>query len=187
MSNSNDNRPKAGTIFDRPSDHEVKQFVQGKFTVEFFPEGYILLNRELATGYHPALEILLQQIPADEIDLRLSVIAHYLGIVLDGTYTIEARSELCAIMSGRLELCREFAAAQTVAPISAETKDNYVATPEQQGQSTDGNSVSTISSANQIVGNFPTQRFIWPEDEDDYRDPALDLDTKDEDPGKTGD
>jgi hypothetical protein len=170
MSNSNDNRPKAGTIFDRPSDHEVKQFVQGKFTVEFFPEGYILLNRELATGYHPALEILLQQIPADEIDLRLSVIAHYLGIVLDGTYTIEARSELCAIMSGRLELCREFAAAQTIHQ-SSSVSETIVCSDaiEQKQEDGDGNSVLPLR-----VGTFPSQRFTWPEGEIGFPSTTLD-------------
>lgn len=109
------------TIFDRPSDHEIRKFMQGKYQVELFPEGYILLNRELATGYHPALEALLAPQPADEVDVRLSIIAHYLGIVLDGTYTLEARSELCAIMSGRLELIREYPLAQSIQPYGGES------------------------------------------------------------------
>jgi len=135
-----------GTIFDRPSDHEIRKFVQGKFNVEMFPEGYILLNRELATGYHPKLELLLSQFPVDEIDLRLSVIAHYLGIVLDGAYTLEARSELCAIMSGRLEVIREYPLAQSIQPYSGETLGPIGGTPINEA----------IEAAEK---EFPTERY----------------------------
>lgn len=137
----------SGTIFDRPSDHEIRKFVQGKFNVEMFPEGYILLNRELATGYHPKLEILLSGFPTDETDLRLSVIAHFLGIVLDGAYTLEARSELCAIMSGRLELIREYPLAQSIQPYSGGSVGPIGGTPINE----------RIETAEK---DFPTEQFL---------------------------
>lgn len=90
-----------------PGDHDVKSWMLGKFTVEMFPEGYIALNKELATGYHPKLESNLNNYPVDEIDIRLATIATYCGIVMDGMYTIQSRSELCAILAGRLELLRD--------------------------------------------------------------------------------
>lgn len=136
-----------GTIFDRPSDHEIRKFVQGKFNLEFFPEGYILLNRELATGYHPALEMLLAPQPADEVDIRLSIIAHYLGIVLNGAYTIEARSELCAIMSGRLELIREYPLSQSIQPYSEGSLGPIGGTPINQ----------RIEAAEK---DFPTELYV---------------------------
>ena len=60
----------------------------GKYKFQMFPEGYIALNRELSTGLHPKLEKLLQQQPADEIDIKLAQIAAYCSVILDGTYTI---------------------------------------------------------------------------------------------------
>lgn len=85
--------------------------------IEFFPEGYIALNKELATGLHPALEKRLSAYPADEIDLKLAAIAHYCSILLDGTYTIEAREKLCFILAGRLEVLREIPIAQKILPL----------------------------------------------------------------------
>lgn len=147
----------SGTIFDRPSDHEIRKFIQGKFTVEFFPEGYILLNRELATGYHPALEILLSGLPTDEVDLRLSVIAHYLGIILDGAYTLEARSELCAIMSGRLEVIREYPLAQSIQPYSGGSVGPIGGTPINEA----------IDAAEK---DFPTEQFAIAEISSDLQE-----------------
>lgn len=95
-------------------DHSIQKSQLGKFTIEMFPEGYILLNQELATNYHPALEKLLSVIPVDEIDIRLSVIAHYCGVILDGDYTLESRSQLCATLSGRLFYLREYPEAQII-------------------------------------------------------------------------
>lgn len=132
------------------TDHEIRKFVQGKFNVEMFPEGYILLNRELATGYHPKLELLLSQLPVDEVDLRLSVIAHYLGIVLDGAYTLEARSELCAIVSGRLELIREYPLAQSIQPYSGGSVGPLGGTPINEKIERDEK-------------DFPTERYFPPE------------------------
>lgn len=85
--------------------------------IEFFPEGYIALNAELATGFHPKLATLLGEQPADEIDLKLSIIAHYCAVLLDGTYTIEERDKLCHILVGRLTVLREFIPAQNIIAI----------------------------------------------------------------------
>lgn len=86
----------------------------GKFKFEMFPEGYIALNRELATGLHPKLEKLLANHPADETDVKLSEIALYCGVVLDATYTLAERDKLCFILAGRLEVMREVPAAQII-------------------------------------------------------------------------
>ncbi len=79
----------------------------GKYILEFFPEGYIALNKELATGYHPTLEKLLAVHPSDEVDIRLAAIASYCSIILDGSYSIEERDKLCSVLAGRLEVLRE--------------------------------------------------------------------------------
>ncbi len=82
--------------------------------IEFFPDGYIALNQELATGYHPKLELLLSEQPSDEVDIKLSIIAHYCAVLLDGTYTLEERDKLCHILVGRLTVLRVFPEAQTI-------------------------------------------------------------------------
>jgi hypothetical protein len=79
----------------------------GKYTFQMFPEGYIALNRELATGFHPKLEKLLANHPVDEVDIKLAEIASHCLVVLDGTYTIAERDRLCFILAGRLEAIRE--------------------------------------------------------------------------------
>lgn len=79
----------------------------GKYKFEMFPEGYIALNKELATGLHPKLEKLLANHPADDVDVKLSEIALYCAVVLDATYTLAERDKLCFILAGRLEAMRE--------------------------------------------------------------------------------
>lgn len=86
-------------------------------TIEFFPDGYIALNAELATGLHPKLEKFLSEQPVDEVDLKLSIIAHYCAILLDGTYTLEARDKLCHILVGRLQVLREIGVPQEIISI----------------------------------------------------------------------
>lgn len=102
-----------------PGDHDIKSFALGKYTIEMFPEGYIALNKELATGYHPKLEYNLSNYPVGEIDIRLATIATYVGIVMDGAYTLESRSELCSILAGRLEMLRDLAAKHSVSTVLA--------------------------------------------------------------------
>jgi hypothetical protein len=93
---------------------EQKEFSLGKFTVQMFPEGYIALNRELATGLHPKLETLLNNHPVDEVDIRLLEICTYCSIVVDGEYTLAERDKLCFILAGRLEALRELPAPQII-------------------------------------------------------------------------
>ena len=96
-----------GILFKPHDDNQLKYDKRGKYTLEYFPEGYIALQRELATGLHPKLEKLLANHPADELDIRIAEIATYCQVALEGTYTIEERSNLCSILAGRLQLLRE--------------------------------------------------------------------------------
>lgn len=82
--------------------------------IEMFPDGYIALNQELASGFHPKLEAELGQYQVDDVDLKLARIASYCAILLDGTYTLEERDKLCHILVGRLLVLREFVPAQTI-------------------------------------------------------------------------
>ena len=86
---------------------EGKSWSNGKIRFEMFPEGFIALQKELATGLHPRLEKLLANHPADETDIKLSEIAAYCSVALDGTYTIAERDKLCFVLAGRLEVLRE--------------------------------------------------------------------------------
>lgn len=86
----------------------------GKLKFEFFPEGFIALNRELATGLHPKLEVLLAAQPVNEVDIRLAQIASYCQVVLDGSYSLAERDKLCFILAGRLEVLRELPSPQIV-------------------------------------------------------------------------
>lgn len=81
---------------------------------EYFPEGYIALQKELMTGLHPALERLLAKHPPNELDIRIAEIASYCKILLDGIYTIEERNKLCFILAGRLEVLREIPRPQII-------------------------------------------------------------------------
>lgn len=101
-----------GILFKPHEDNQLKYDKRGKFTLEYFPEGFIALQKELATGLHPKLEKLLANHPADELDIRIAEIASYCQVALDGAYTIEERSNLCSILVGRLELLREIGAAE---------------------------------------------------------------------------
>lgn len=88
-------------------------YTNGKVTFEFFPEGFIALNKELATGLHPKVEAQLAKLEND-VDIRLSALAAYVGIALDGTYTLPERDKLCFIIAGRLEVLREFPSPQII-------------------------------------------------------------------------
>ena len=88
-------------------DFAIKTYTAGKYIVEEFPVAYINLNRELVTQNHPKLLALLEGQAMSDLDVKLAIIAHYCGVVLDGTYTLAERAELCAILTGRLEMMRE--------------------------------------------------------------------------------
>lgn len=99
--------PGPGNNWNDGTEHSARQLKQGKMIVELIPEGFILLDRELATGYHPALYAKLKGIPQGELEEQLAAIAGYCGIVVDGTYTIQERSNLAAMCSGRLQVLRD--------------------------------------------------------------------------------
>jgi hypothetical protein len=93
---------------------EHQTFSNGKVRFEFFPEGFITLSKELATGLHPKLERLLANHPADETDIKLAEIAAYCAVALDATYTLAERDKLCYILAGRLEVLRELPSPQII-------------------------------------------------------------------------
>lgn len=96
-----------GILFKPHEDNQLKFDKRGRYTLEYFPEGFITLQRELATGLHPKLIKLLQNHPQGEIDTIIAEIATYCQVVLNGTYTLEERANLCAVLAGRLEVLRE--------------------------------------------------------------------------------
>lgn len=55
--------------------------------IEMWPEPVIELNKELATGYHPELETLLQTMPDQTFAERIAVICTHCKIAVDGLYT----------------------------------------------------------------------------------------------------
>lgn len=67
-----------------------------------FPQPYIELQRELATGLHVELEQILAGVAADELDMKLSHIAAYCGIILNDVYTLEDRIRLCELLLPKL-------------------------------------------------------------------------------------
>jgi len=92
----------------------MPNYSNGKYRIEFFPDGFIALNKELATGLHPKLEELLSKHPVDEVDIKLAEIALYCSVALDATYTLAERDKLCFILAGRLEALRELASPQNI-------------------------------------------------------------------------
>lgn len=84
--------------------------------LHFFPEGVILLNKELATGVHPKLEAILSKHDSNDWELRLADIAAYCDVVIDSYFVDEDLNKLCAILSGRLQVLRELPAAQIILP-----------------------------------------------------------------------
>ena len=80
----------------------------------FFPDGYIALNKELASGLHESLAVKLANHPVDEIDVKLAEIASHCSIALKGDYSLEERNKLCFILAGRLEVLRELPKSQTI-------------------------------------------------------------------------
>jgi hypothetical protein len=84
---------------------------------EYFPEGLIALQKELATGLHPQLEKLLANHPANEWEIKIAEIATYCGVLLDDTYHKEDFNKLGFILAGRLEVLREIPKAQNIIAI----------------------------------------------------------------------
>jgi hypothetical protein len=69
--------------------------------LEFFPESYIQLGREIA--HHPKLVSLLQQQEANEFEIRIAVVAAYCEVMLDGLYSPKDLEKLADILLKRLQ------------------------------------------------------------------------------------
>lgn len=72
-----------------------------KISLEFFPESYIALQREL--NNHPELCARLTNHPPQEFELRLAEIASYCEVILDGSYTPDDLDKLCDILYRKLK------------------------------------------------------------------------------------
>jgi len=86
----------------------------GGMTLEFFPPGFIALQKELCSGLHPTLEKKLGKHPVEETDMKIAEIALHCSVVVNGTYTLEERDKLCRILAGRLEVLREIPVGQVI-------------------------------------------------------------------------
>lgn len=82
--------------------------------IKFLPEGLIALNKELSTGFHPALESLLERHPATEWEVRFAHIAAYCEIILDDIYHQEDFDRLGHILVERLVKKRTLPNAQVI-------------------------------------------------------------------------
>lgn len=80
----------------------LKIYTNGKQVLEFFPEAYIRLQKELATGLHEVLCENLAKQPIDELDVKLAIIASHCNVLLDGVYTLKEREKLCDILVQKL-------------------------------------------------------------------------------------
>lgn len=71
-----------------------------KIIIEYFPQAYQDLNRELVN--HPKLLELLAKHPANEFEVRLSEIAAYCDVILDGQYFPSELEKLAEILVKKL-------------------------------------------------------------------------------------
>lgn len=78
-----------------------------RMILEYFPQAYIELQRELNTGLHKDIVDIISRYPADEIDIKLAQIASYCEVLLDGDYTLADRIKLCEILVEKLKQKRE--------------------------------------------------------------------------------
>lgn len=85
--------------------------------LEFFPEGIIALQKELATGYHPTLAQKLGNHRPEDWEVKLAEIASHCSVILDDTYQVEDLDKLGFILAGRLEVLREVIPAQIIQPL----------------------------------------------------------------------
>jgi len=72
--------------------------------IEYFSESRIELNRRIQD--HPKLVELLQAHPVEEFEIRLSEVAAYCGIVLDGDYLQSDLDGLCDVLIQKLEMMK---------------------------------------------------------------------------------
>lgn len=60
-----------------------------------WPEEIIALNKELATGLHPKLEVILNEYPGEDWATKFGKIAAYCDMAMDGMYEV---SQLCEVV-----------------------------------------------------------------------------------------
>lgn len=75
-----------------------------KVVLEFFPEEYIALSKELL--YHPLLQDQLAQVDGNEFELRLAIVAAYCGVIMDGAYVQADFIKLADILRNKLVAAR---------------------------------------------------------------------------------
>ena len=109
-----ENNSLATDYFDDVSPQLAQIKTAGNVILEFFPPGFIALQKELATGLHRELERKLANHGAAETELKLAEIAMHCSVVLNGTYTLEEREHLCYVLAGRLEVLREIPTGEIV-------------------------------------------------------------------------
>lgn len=85
--------------------------------IEFFPEGIIALQKELASGYHPTLAQKLANHRTEDWEIKLAEIASHCSVILNDTYQVEDLDKLGFILAGRLEVLREVIPAQIIQTI----------------------------------------------------------------------
>lgn len=85
--------------------------------LEFFPDGLIALQKELATGFHPTLVQKLGNHRPEDWEIKIAEIALHCSVILDDTYQVEDLDKLGFILAGRLEVLREVIPAQNIIPI----------------------------------------------------------------------
>jgi hypothetical protein len=89
-----------------------------KIILEFFPHEYLVLDKELRSGFHPKLEAILARFPPEEIDMKLAQTSAYCQVVLDADYTLDHRRKLCLILAEKLMDMREMPAPQVILPLT---------------------------------------------------------------------
>lgn len=80
----------------------------GKYHIQLWPEEVIELNRELASGLHPRLEKILNELPPEQtLQERLGHVAAYCLIKVDAVFDEHSLMEFCKLLRMRLEERRE--------------------------------------------------------------------------------
>jgi hypothetical protein len=99
-------------------DNQFQITGNGKMIFEIFPQEYLDLQAELASGFHPKIVAIISVYPAEEIDIKLAQIAAYCEVVLDGDYDINDRVKLAGVLTKKLMEKREYPEAQNIILLS---------------------------------------------------------------------
>lgn len=69
--------------------------------IEMLPDEWFFLQKEMAR--HPDLLKRLEHHPPEDMEIRLAEVASYVGVILDGFYTVEDLTKLAKILTKKLE------------------------------------------------------------------------------------